>query len=168
MNLVVEGLRLGFDQPDGSRQIVLEIDELLAKSGDRIGVTGPSGAGKTSLIYTLSGIQMPDEGAVNWEQVELTTLKEARRDSWRREHVGIVFQGFHLFPGMTILQNVLIPASFGRRRDKGELRERSHHLLERVGAPHRSRSVETLSRGERQLYWNRPCAAHGAERHFCR
>lgn len=149
IDLLAEKLRLSFVQPDGSDQRVLDIDEIRIDSGSRIGLTGSSGAGKTTLIYALTGIQPLDGGKVCWGEVELTSLGESARDRWRRNNIGIVFQDFHLFPGLSILQNVLIQTTFGGN-DATAHRHRAHELLARVGAPHHKRSVETLSRGERQ------------------
>lgn len=150
MKLTARDLRLSFLQPNGANQTVLDIDRLAIESGQCVGFTGPSGAGKTTLMYALTGIQSMDSGLVVWHDTTVTNLSEARRDRWRREHVGIVFQDFHLFPGMSIHSNVLLPTSFGHSQANRGARERATTILKRVGAPHSGRSVETLSRGERQ------------------
>ena len=143
-------LSLSFRQPDGSLQCVIDIPRLDVEAGGRVGITGPSGAGKTSLLHALAGIHPLDAGSVRWGETDITRLGDTSRDRWRREHVGIVFQDFHLFDGLSVLGNVTLPASFGRPGDARATRRRAESLLARVGAPDARRAVATLSRGERQ------------------
>ncbi len=149
MELEAIDLRLSFPQPDKSVQTVLDIERLSIAQARTVGLTGPSGAGKTSLMYALTGIQPLDRGTVRWGDVDITGLGQRECDRWRRINVGIVFQNFHLFPGMSILQNVTLPATFGRT-GIASIRDRAKEVLSKVGAPDHRRRVETLSRGERQ------------------
>jgi putative ABC transport system ATP-binding protein len=115
-----------------------------------VGITGPSGSGKTSLLYVLAGIERPQYGSVRWGDTEVTKLAEADRDRWRREHVGMVFQDFHLLSGMTVMQNVLLANTFDHARTTFPLKDRARWLLTRVGLRGGLQRVETLSRGEMQ------------------
>ena len=97
----------------------------------------------------LAGLQPPDGGSVRCEAVDIYAIGEARRDAWRREHVGFVFQDFHLLPELSPLGNVTVA---GNLRSVGGAisKRRGRELLERLGVPLGRRSVEMLSRGERQ------------------
>ena len=148
--LDVRDLALSYPGPGGNRTTVLDIAALSVEAGDLVGVTGPSGSGKTSLLYALTGIESVERGSVVWGEVDLAHLGEAARDRWRRRHVGLVFQDFHLIPGLSVEDNVLVSAFFARARVPGALRARAGSLLQRVGAPTARRGVETLSRGEQQ------------------
>lgn len=129
---------------------ILELPKLEVAAGERVGVTGPSGAGKTTLLEVISGIVAPTHGVVLWGYRAVSKLSEGKRDRWRRETVGTVFQEFHLVPELTVRDNVLLPANFGRLKAPGDLKRRADALIERVGltAPHRRAGV--LSRGEQQ------------------
>jgi putative ABC transport system ATP-binding protein len=111
---------------------------------------GPSGSGKTSLLYTLAGIELPQQGTVRWGNVEVNHLSSIGRDRWRQKNVGFVFQDIHLIPGLTALQNVLLPVSFQARNPSSEIKQRGRELLNRVGLDPGRTPVEKLSRGEMQ------------------
>jgi len=148
--LSASGIRLAYPSPGGQSQTVLDLERLEIAPGATVALTGPSGAGKTSLLYVLTGIERPQAGRIGWDGADLATMSERGRDHWRRKTVGFIFQDFHLFEGMTPLQNILVPASFDAVSAPAALRRRAHELLERVGVPPVKRGIETLSRGERQ------------------
>lgn len=85
---------------------------LTVAGGETISIVGPSGAGKTTLLMALSGLEKPTSGLVQVAGVDLTTLNEDGLARFRRKHVGIVFQSFHLVPTMTALENVALPLEF--------------------------------------------------------
>jgi ABC-type lipoprotein export system ATPase subunit len=144
-------LVLGFPLPGGGVQCVVDIPSLEIAPGAAIGITGPSGSGKSSLLHLLCGILSPDRGAVRWDDVDVAQLGPAAADAWRRRHVGLVFQDFQLFAGMTALENVLLPASFLGWRVAPELARRGRALLDRLAlGALAERRVERLSRGEMQ------------------
>jgi ABC-type Fe3+/spermidine/putrescine transport system ATPase subunit len=105
-------IRLAFG-PAGAA-LALDVDQFHADAGALVGITGPSGSGKTSLLYVLAGLERPQRGVVRWEGIDIQSLSEGCRDRWRRRTLGFVFQDFHLFAGMTALDNVLLPATFDR------------------------------------------------------
>lgn len=143
--LDAQGLRLRY-----GATTVLDIDQLSVLPGDAVGIVGPSGSGKTSLLYVLSGIARADAGVVAWDGKDIRALSEADRDRWRRHQVGFIFQDFHLVPGLSVIDNVLLPLSFDRWRPTPAEREAARLLLERLGAPTERSSVMSLSRGEQQ------------------
>ena len=106
--------------------------------GETISIVGPSGAGKTTLLMALSGLERPTSGDVIIAETDLAGLSEDGLARFRRNHVGIVFQSFHLVPTMTALENVALPLEFAGAQnpieqaklalDKTGLAERSDHF----------------------------------------
>jgi putative ABC transport system ATP-binding protein len=141
-------IELSYPMPGGQRLNVLAIDELDIAAGRKLGIAGPSGAGKTSLIHVLTGIERAAGSCIRWGETDITRLRESARDAWRRDHVGLIFQDFHLFPGLSVLRNVTLPATFGGTAH--DMRARALALLDSVGVAPDRHDVETLSRGERQ------------------
>ncbi|MDO1580548.1 ABC transporter ATP-binding protein [Rhizobium oryzicola] len=145
-SLIVEGVRLSV--PDMAVP-VLNVDHLMIGSGAHVAITGGSGSGKSSLLNVLSGLERPTAGRVVWEAVDIAALSESGRDRWRAEHVGLVMQDFHLFPGLSALENVLLPAKLARVASEA-LKQRAGELLVKVGLSRPDQHVETMSRGEMQ------------------
>lgn len=146
-NLQVRDLRLRFP---GQSSDLFAISELNLEAGASLGICGPSGAGKTTLFQCLSGMRRPSHGQILWGGTDLCALAPAARDAWRRQHLGLIFQDFHLVDGLSAIDNVLLPASFSCWRPSPELRQRGHDLLHALGFEASGRRVECLSRGERQ------------------
>jgi putative ABC transport system ATP-binding protein len=90
---------------------------LSVDAGESVSVVGPSGSGKTTLLMVASGLERPSAGEVRVAGSDLNGLDEDGLARFRREHVGIVFQGFHLVPTMTALENVALPLEFAGRAD---------------------------------------------------
>jgi len=149
-DLEVRDLSLSYPVAGGGIQPVLKIEEWCLRDCAAVGITGPSGSGKTSLLHVIAGLERPNRGIVRWGRIRVTELPEAERDRWRRHCVGMIFQDFHLLPGMTVLQNVMLPATFSYARVPFALRERARKLLARVGLSDAARRVEVMSRGELQ------------------
>lgn len=145
--LRVHQLRYGFP---GQAHALLNVPSLDLPAGQSLGVSGVSGAGKTTLFHCLAGIAKPWAGQVVWGDTDICTLTPEALATWRRQHLGLVFQDFHLVDGLTALDNVLLPAHFGHWRVPPGVKARAHELLAAVDmhAPHRLAAV--LSRGERQ------------------
>jgi putative ABC transport system ATP-binding protein len=150
LHLTAHDLRLSYPLPGGDVLQVLDIPHLDFPAGSAVGITGPSGSGKTSLLYVLVGLERPQQGSVCWGETEITRLGEAARDRWRRRSVGFVFQDFHLFPGMSVLQNVLLPTAFDQFTVPEGMSRRARTLLARVGLENGRGALEKLSRGEMQ------------------
>lgn len=118
--------------------------------GEFIMVAGPSGSGKSTLLSVISGLLTPTEGAVRMLGRDLHHLSRDAFDRFRLEHFGFVFQGFHLLPALTALEQVSIVLERQGLRRKAA-RERAVATLTRVGLAHRldNRPAE-LSGGEKQ------------------
>jgi putative ABC transport system ATP-binding protein len=128
----------------------LSVPRLIIQAGEAVAVTGPSGSGKTSLLFLLGGMERPSAGRIIWDGRDITALSEGSRDTWRRENVGLVFQDFRLVEDLSVLQNVLLPASFSRWRPGRELESRALMLMARMNLSKPRQITATLSRGEMQ------------------
>lgn len=107
----IEALHLSLIGGAGPVNILRGID-LTVQAGETISVVGPSGAGKTTLLMALSGLERPTSGRIRVADNDLQGLNEDGLARFRRQHVGIVFQSFHLVPTMTALENVALPLEF--------------------------------------------------------
>ena len=118
------------------------------EQGEFTAVMGPSGSGKSTLLNLIAGLDRPTSGDVVVGGTNLGRLGEAGLARFRRDHVGFVFQFFHLLPNLTTLENVLIPAQL-KGRDNADARARK--LLERLGiADVADRYPAKLSGGQQQ------------------
>lgn len=140
-------LRLRFA---GQTADLFHIPQITLAAGASLGIAGASGAGKTSLLHCLAGIEKPTAGSIRWGKTNLATLSGHAQEIWRREQLGLVFQDFHLVEGLSVLDNVLLPVHFARWQVTPALQQRAQDLLERVGLAVPNRRAELLSRGERQ------------------
>jgi len=109
--VAIEDLHLSLIGGAGPVNILRGID-LKVMAGETVSVVGSSGAGKTTLLMALSGLERPTRGRIRVAGVDLLTLNEDGLARFRRQHVGIVFQSFHLVPTMTALENVALPLEF--------------------------------------------------------
>jgi len=140
-------LHLTLDSEAGPVNILRGVDLDVAR-GETIGVVGPSGSGKTSMLMIVAGLERATSGVVETAGIDLTKLDEDGLATFRRDHVGIVFQDFHLIPTMTALENVAVPLEFAG--DKKAF-DKARAQLEAVGLDHRlSHYPGQLSGGEQQ------------------
>ncbi len=116
--------------------------------GQSVGVVGPSGSGKSTLLAVMAGLERAQSGTVTVAGNNLSALGEDALALFRRRHLGIVFQSFHLIPTMTAVENVAVPLELAGRRDAFDLAESA---LDSVGLAHRRTHYPTqLSGGEQQ------------------
>jgi len=121
---------------------------LQVEAGERVGLVGPSGSGKSSLMMLMGGLERQTSGRIWVAGHDLSTLDEDGLARFRRDNVGIVFQNFHLVPTMTALENVALPAEFAGRDDAFDLAAQG---LKAVGLGHRLEHYPgQLSGGEQQ------------------
>ena len=148
MSLVLKDVRKSYREPDGNTLPILNIAEFSLQSGEQTALLGRSGGGKTTLLNVISGITVPDSGSVLIDNIDVARLHEVRRDRFRAQKIGFVFQTFNLLPAFTALENVLLGMSFsGKRVD----RKRAIDLLDKVGLSHRLHHRPTrMSVGEQQ------------------
>ena len=143
----LDSLHLTLSTDAGDVNILRGID-FHAEPGERVSVVGPSGSGKTSIMMIVAGLERATSGTVTVVGNELGSLDEDALALFRRHHVGIVFQSFHLVPTMTALENVAIPLEFAGRNDAFA---EAAHALTAVGLDHRlTHYPGQLSGGEQQ------------------
>lgn len=128
---------------------VLAIHEVTVRAGEHVLVTGASGSGKSTFVNIITGLERTQSGTVDWNGTDIARLSESRRDRWRAENVGLVMQDFHLFAGLSALDNILLPARLAGAMSS-QLSSRAHELLGRTGLSRPDQTIETMSRGEMQ------------------
>ncbi len=137
--------RLKGDLIEAVRGISLEVGP-----GDFLAIVGPSGSGKSTLLHLLGAVDSPTSGAVFLDGSNVTSMSDPQRARFRLEHVGLVFQRFHLLPMLTALENVELPMAEAGL-DRRERLERAQALLARVGLADRMRHRPgEISGGQRQ------------------
>ncbi|HJO87621.1 MAG TPA: ATP-binding cassette domain-containing protein, partial [Rhodospirillales bacterium] len=96
------------------RGISLAVDQ-----GEAVGIIGPSGGGKSTMMMVIAGLERVSSGQVETAGIDLGQMDEDELALFRRDNVGIVFQDFHLIPTMTALENVAVPLEFaGKKMEK--------------------------------------------------
>jgi putative ABC transport system ATP-binding protein len=116
--------------------------------GETLGLIGPSGSGKSSLLMLMGGLEQATSGSVVALGHDLTKMDEDALARFRRDHMGVVFQSFHLIPTMTALENVATPLELAGRKDAFE---RAAAELETVGLSSRANHYPAqMSGGEQQ------------------
>lgn len=146
---IIETENLGKTVPtsDGLLDILSSV-ELTIKSGESLAIVGASGSGKSTLLSLLAGLDTPTQGFIKLQGQNLTAMDEDGRAELRNQSVGFVFQSFQLLPGLTALENVMLPLEL--RGDKNA-KKLASTLLDRVGLSHRlTHTPMKLSGGEQQ------------------
>jgi putative ABC transport system ATP-binding protein len=148
-NIMVAASDLGkrVDTADGALDILADI-ELRIGAGEAVAIVGVSGSGKSTLLGLLAGLDVPSSGQIRLAAHELNRLDEDGRARVRSQLVGFVFQSFQLLPGMTALENVMLPLELA---GEPEPRLQATRLLQRVGLAARlAHYPKQLSGGEQQ------------------
>ncbi|MDJ1434299.1 ABC transporter ATP-binding protein [Halostagnicola sp. A-GB9-2] len=142
------GRLLGRSDPPAVR--ALDEVSISVANGEIVGLAGPSGSGKSTLLHILAGLELPTEGTVTFQETALNSLSRRERTRHRLEHVGVIFQHFHLLKSLSARANVALPlVELGV--SKSERRQRATALLERVGLEDRiTHRPGELSGGEQQ------------------
>ncbi len=138
---------LSLDGNAGRVDILQGISLDVAK-GETLGLIGPSGSGKSSLLMVMGGLERATGGTVMALGHDLTGMSEDQLARFRRDHMGVVFQSFHLIPTMTALENVATPLELAGDKDAFT---RAAEELDTVGLGHRAGHYPSqLSGGEQQ------------------
>ena len=126
--------------------------------GEMVAVLGPSGAGKSTLLHLLAGLDLPSSGTIFFKGRDINKLNDRERARFRNEHIGFVYQFYHLLPEFSARENICLPGLIHLERtsnhlssDKEALSQRALGLLERVGLKDRGHNRPgELSGGEQQ------------------
>jgi len=138
--------------------LLLDIDAFELQPGERLFLRGPSGSGKSTLLGLIAGVLETQTGEVGVLGEDMTTLSGSQRDRIRADHLGVIFQMFNLVPYLSVVQNVVLPCRFSKRRlseakSAGGAEAEAVRLLSRLGlqdADLLSRRVTELSVGQQQ------------------
>ncbi len=127
---------------------ILQAVNIEIKSGETVAIVGASGSGKSTLLGIMAGLDLPSSGSVQLLGHELSALDEDQRAAVRAQGVSFVFQNFQLLPGLTALENVMLPLEI---RAVVSARAEAERLLQQVGLGERMLHYPTqLSGGEQQ------------------
>ncbi|MDP6189665.1 MAG: ABC transporter ATP-binding protein [Gammaproteobacteria bacterium] len=141
----------------GSRQFALNVDNFTLYRGERVLLLGHSGSGKSTLLSLLCGVITPQQGTVTLAGTNLASLSVAKRDRFRAENVGVIFQQFNLLPYGSVADNVLLPLAFAPKRRQrveqgGDGMAEAQRLCKALQLPNQILSARTseLSVGQQQ------------------
>jgi putative ABC transport system ATP-binding protein len=145
----VHGVRKTFEAELAPVRAVRGVD-LDVAAGEFVAIMGPSGCGKSTLLNLVAGLEVADDGEITIADEQITGKGEDDLARMRRRHVGVVFQFFNLLEGMSVLENVVLPAVIaGTKRKPAETRARD--LLDLLGLGDKAKdSPGLLSGGQRQ------------------
>ena len=142
-----ENLTVTLPSRAGDVNILRGID-LSVAAGQTVGLIGPSGSGKTTLLMVLAGLEPPSGGFVAVAGCDYSAMSEDDLARFRRTHIGIVFQSFHLVPTMTALENTALPLELAGEKN---CRERAAAILDEVSLADRyDHYPAQMSGGEQQ------------------
>ena len=131
-----------------SGHVVLKALNLSVEEGEIVILFGKSGSGKSTLLNIISGIDIPDEGSVIIDGIDITRLSEKERTLIRRNRIGFIFQFFNLIPTLTVKENLLLPLELSEIENQ---EERINSILSELDLLERSNAYpDKLSGGEQQ------------------
>jgi putative ABC transport system ATP-binding protein len=130
----------------------LNVPKLQVERGQMILIQGPSGCGKSTLLNMMAGIILPTNGQIKILGQDLAKLSAAKRDKFRSDHIGVIFQQFNLLPYLSLLENVQLPGWFSAKRRANISPDTPKTLLANLSIPAQllTRSVSELSIGQQQ------------------
>jgi ABC-type lipoprotein export system ATPase subunit len=149
--IILRDIRKSFPVADGTSLEVIDVEHLALQRATFTVLRGRSGSGKTTLLNLIAGITLPSSGTIHVKGADVFALSEARRDRFRANHMGYVFQSFNLLAAFTALENVMMAMTFANVVPKRLHRQRATELLARLGLADRlTHRPRYLSRGEQQ------------------
>ena len=153
MNNIVEAPLLSafdvskhYDTPAGFLEVLRSV-QLIIRKGEMVFITGKSGCGKSTLLHILGGLDRATDGKISFEGKEMTGMSEKELSRLRSRQVGFIFRFYHLWPEVTVYENVLLPTLIARKSNKAWVKE----VLKRVRLwNRRTHYPAELSGGEQQ------------------
>lgn len=150
MEIILKEISKSYKNPDGRELPVIKDLSLELKSGSVLRLKGPSGSGKSTLLNMISGLILPDKGSVTLNGKVINSLKEGRRDNFRAENIGYIFQTFNLLSPFSVIENVYAPSAFAGTLKSG-FETKALEILKEVGlVGHEKNMPFHLSVGQRQ------------------
>ena len=143
----IQNIQKNFKQALRTIEVLKNISFQL-DSAKSLAIVGPSGSGKTTLLSLLAGLEKPDSGSIQIANQNITKMNEAELVQFRANHIGIVFQQYHLMPHLTALENVSLPLEITRKKNHTQ---KAKEQLSQVGMDHRFNHLPSqMSGGECQ------------------
>lgn len=150
---VLDVSKVRFQWP-GRTRFTLSVPDLAMDGGETVLLLGESGSGKSTLLSLICGTVLPADGMVRVAGTDITTLSNGARDTFRAEHIGVIFQQFNLLPFGSVRDNILLPLRFapGRCQRAGDAPTAAAKLCAELGLPSDifRRRAHTLSVGQQQ------------------
>tara|TARA_Y100001933_G_C18944261_1_gene540958 strand:- start:305 stop:982 length:678 start_codon:yes stop_codon:yes gene_type:complete len=145
--LRIENLQKHYEIPGAGIQAVLDIESFELLAAEQVALKGGSGCGKSTFLNAIAGITTFEAGSIEVDSIAIQKLTEAQRDQLRGQKIGYIFQSFHLLPGYTAYENVILGMSFNGNMNHSLAKD----LLVRVGLEDRMlHTPGQLSVGQRQ------------------
>lgn len=121
----------------GHSNFKLSVPDFKLAPGETVLLLGDSGSGKSTLLSLICGTLAPDTGQVEVAGIDMAALSSGKRDRWRAEKIGVIFQQFNLLPFATVVDNILLPLRFApqRRVTAGNARAAAETLCHQLGLP---------------------------------
>ncbi|RAP37761.1 methionine ABC transporter ATP-binding protein [Candidatus Marinamargulisbacteria bacterium SCGC AAA071-K20] len=146
-----------FQYPE-TQSFSLNIKNLIIRRQQRLFFEGPSGSGKSTLLNLITGLTRPSSGEIKILDTDLLSLSKRSADLFRVDHFGIIFQMFNLIPYLSVIENVILPCTFSKKRKRKALSQSSSLLVEAIrlceeldiDSSLQQKSVTQLSVGQQQ------------------
>ncbi len=136
---------------DGEIFTALKNINLSIQTGDFIAILGPSGSGKSTLMHMIGLLDIPTKGTIKVEEKDVSTLSDENLSKLRNEFVGFVFQQFNLINKLTVLENILLPTIYSKKKFGINPKEKAFALMQRFGIEEKAFSYPNkLSGGQQQ------------------
>lgn len=139
----VRNLKKSYGNKENLFSVLKGID-LKIDTGDFVVILGASGSGKSTLLNVISGLEKPDEGSIQYDQTEITTLSDEQLTEFRKNNIGFIFQQYYLLPHLNVDKNVKMGADLIRNKNY-------HKIIKAVGLENKENKYPSeLSGGEQQ------------------
>jgi ABC-type lipoprotein export system ATPase subunit len=146
----IKDLAKSFSDTNGKRNVIFEKVSFELNQGAVLRLSGASGSGKTTFMNVMSGLIKPDSGSVLFGNIDITNLSEGKKDRFRAENIGYIFQTFNLLSPFSVLENVYAPLAFAGKLSK-DYKDKALDSLDKVGMKEFSAKMPYhLSVGQKQ------------------